>query len=63
LKQKYKEEDLYTKKSKYSKHTKENYTKFLCTIVWQEKEKFNFKNIFMHNPLRDNVLSTSKKNK
>jgi hypothetical protein len=60
LKQKYKEEDLYTKKSKYSKHTKENYTKNLCSIVWQEKDNFNLKNTFMHNPLRNNVLNTSK---
>jgi hypothetical protein len=53
---------LALKKPKYDKHTKENTThRILRTKVWQNKDNFTPKNIFMYNPERDKTLNTSKK--
>ncbi len=40
---------LAYKKPKYDKHTKENTThRILCTKLWQDKDNFTPKNIFMY---------------
>jgi hypothetical protein len=53
---------LAYKNPKYDKHTKENTThRILHTKVWQEKNSFTLKNIFMYYLERDRTLSSSKK--
>jgi hypothetical protein len=53
---------LAYKKSKYSKHMKEKTTHtILRTKVWQEKNNFTLKNIFLCSPQKDKALSTSNK--